>query len=101
MFELLKGLKEIILVRGDFCQSTTSPSSPRPPQEIVARNIHFAVSKLYISCQYKLVICSAVLPFPTQNTFGRTQTALVILTEEALKVLPLIAFLLFVTGIGT
>lgn len=34
-------------------------------QEIVAGNTHFGVSKLYIVCQYKLVMCSAVLPFPT------------------------------------
>lgn len=63
-------------------------------QEIVAGNIHFGVSKLYISCQYKLVTCSAVLPFPPRNASGRTLTALVMLSEEALRVLPLITFLL-------
>lgn len=61
-------------------------------QEIVAGNTHFGVSKLYISCQYKFVTCSAVLPFPTWNAFGRSQAALVILSEEALRVLPLIPF---------
>lgn len=63
-------------------------------QEIVAGNTDFGVSKLYISCQYKLVICSAVLPFPPQNASGRTEAALVMLSEEALRVLPLITFLL-------
>lgn len=63
-------------------------------QEIVAGNIHFGVSKLYVSCQYKLVTCSAVLPFPPRNASGRTLTALVMLSEEALRVLPLITFLL-------
>lgn len=70
-------------------------------QETVARSIHFAVSKLSISCQYKLVTGSALVPFPAWNAFGRTQTAVVIVTEEALEVLLLIASLLFVTGMGT
>lgn len=34
-------------------------------------------------------MCSAVLLFPTQNSFGRTQATLVILIEEAFKASPL------------
>lgn len=84
------------MVRGKFCQSTTTFFFLVicSHQEIVAGNTQFGVSKLYISCQYKLVICSAILPFPPQNASGRTEAALMMLSEEALRVLPLITFLL-------
>lgn len=99
MLELLEGLKEIILVGGEkFCQSTTAffffLLVIYSHEEIAAGNAHFGVSKLCLSCQYKFVMCSAVLPFPTQNAFGRAQAALVMLSEETLGVLPLITFLL-------
>lgn len=63
-------------------------------QEIAAGNTHFGVNKLCFSCRYKLVMCSAVLPFPAGNAFGRAQAALVMPSEEALRVLPLITSLL-------
>lgn len=82
--------------RGKFCQSTTAffLLVIYSHQEIAAGNAHFGVSKSCLSCQYKFVMCSAVLSFLTQNAFGRAQAALVILSEETLGVLPLITFLL-------
>lgn len=98
MLELLEGLKEIILVGGKFCQSTKDYFFfllvIYSHQEIVAGTTHFGVSKLCLSCRCKFVMCNAVLPFPTQNAFGRTRAALVMLSEEAVRVLPLITFLL-------